>query len=45
MTKRKIKKHFTKRKNIIKKTRKLKKVRLTRKNKYTGGETSDEYKE
>jgi hypothetical protein len=46
MTKRKIKKYFTKRKNIIKRTRKCKKIRVTRKNKYKrGGEASDEYKE
>ena len=45
MTKRKIKKHFTKRKNDIKRTRKLKKMtRLTRKNRH-GGEASQEYKE
>ena len=46
MTKRKIKKYFTKRKNIIKRTRKCKKIRVTRKNKSKrGGEASDEYKE
>jgi hypothetical protein len=45
MTKRKIKRHFTKRKNVVKKTRQLKKVIVTRKNKYRGGEASDEYKE
>jgi hypothetical protein len=46
MTKRKIKKYFTKRKIIIKRTRKCKKIRVTRKNKYKrGGEASDEYKE
>jgi hypothetical protein len=44
MTKRKIKKHFTKRKNDIKRTRKLKKIKITRKNKH-GGEASEEYKE
>jgi hypothetical protein len=50
MTKRKIKKHITKRKNVIKgtrfikRTKKMKKIRITRKS-YRGGEQSDEYKQ
>lgn len=50
MTKHKIKKHITKRKNVIKgtrfikRTKKMKRIRITRKNKY-GGEQSDEYKQ
>jgi len=44
MTKRKIKKHITKRKNVIKRTKNLTKIRITRKNK-RGGEPSDEYKQ
>jgi len=44
MTKRKIKKHLTKRKNIMKRSRKINNIRVTRKNK-RGGEISDEYKE
>jgi hypothetical protein len=47
MTKRKIKKHITKRKNAIKATKKIGRLRMTRKNKYInkyGGEPFDEYK-
>jgi hypothetical protein len=47
MTKRKIKKHITKRKNAIKATKKIIRLRMTRKNKYKnkcGGEPFDEYK-
>jgi len=43
MTKRKIKKHVTKRKNSMKGTKKVKKIRVTRK-KLHGGDTSKEYK-
>jgi hypothetical protein len=48
MTKRKIKKHITKRKNAIKATKKLGRLRMTRKSKYgnkCGGEPSEEYKQ
>jgi len=44
MTKRRIKKHLTKRKNAIKRTKKMKKINITKKNK-RGGEQSEEYKE
>ena len=48
MTKRKIKKHITKRKNAIKATKKWVRLRMTRKSKYgnkCGGEPSEEYKQ
>jgi hypothetical protein len=48
MTKRKIKKHITKRKNAIKATKKIIRLRMTRKSKYGnrhGGEPSEEYKQ
>jgi hypothetical protein len=55
MTKRKIKKHLTKRKNVIKGTRKIKKITVTRKSirgqcirggqGIHGGEASEEYKQ
>jgi hypothetical protein len=48
MTKRKIKKHITKRKNAIKATKKIGRLRMTRKSKYgnkCGGEPSEEYKQ
>ena len=44
MTKKILKKNLTKRKNVIKRTKKYKKIRITKKNK-RGGELSDEYKE
>jgi hypothetical protein len=44
MTKKIFKKNLTKRKNVIKRTKKNKKMRITKKNK-RGGELSDEYKE
>lgn len=44
MTKRKIKKYITKRNNVMKSTKKMRKIRITRKNK-RGGEPSDEYKQ
>lgn len=44
MTKRRIKKHLTKRKHAIKSTKKMKKINITKKSK-RGGEQSEEYKQ